>query len=419
MNKQQLFNSKTDSVPPVRRDLQIIPIEENGDIYLYFHDERGYATEDFALRREINSLLSLLDGQKSINDLDPYLGNGVTKDELLQFITFLDKHRLLNSEYFQAFAEQQEAEYEQSTLHASVTAGQSYPADPSELKTYLDNAFAEYDHQETPNTIAQPQALYAPHIDPRVALESYVQAFARIRNMEPKRVVIIATSHYARLYHDTYKESPFIVVNKDFELPLGTINRDEQAIDKLRQTTIDAGITLQDRAHRMEHSIELHLLFLSYLWDHEFEIVPILTRDLNDLLYMKDGHLGQQLNKFSGLMQQHFTGDDDTFFLISGDLAHIGKKFGDQSPASTMFDDVKNFDQQFLDFGSANKRSQMLDLMKEDMDPYRICGFPPLYTFLSCMPDVQGDVISYNLWDERERESAVTFGSILYSNPAD
>ncbi len=413
MSTNQLFNSKTDPIPRVRRDLQIIPIEENGNSYLYFHDERGYATDDLALHREVHSLLSLLDGQKSIEDLKPQMSEEVNPDQLLEFIQFLDKHRLLSSDHFQAHAEEQEASYEESKLHSSVTAGKSYPAEPSELRNYLDEAFTK--HTENRTTAESAKALYAPHIDPRVALESYVQAFAPIKNLQPKRVVLIATSHYAGLYPEIYKNSPFVLVNKDFELPLDTIRRDQQAINQLLESEEETGITLQDRAHRMEHSIELHLLFLSYLWDHDFKIVPFLTRGLDDLYYMEDGHLGQQLNNFSSLLRSRFGDDDETFFLISGDLAHFGHKFGDETAASTMFNEVKHFDQQFLERASGNQRDEMLALMKEDMDPYRICGFPPLYTFLNSMPDIKGEVLSYDLWDERERDSAVSFGSILYS----
>ena len=413
MANHQLFSSKTDPIPQVRRDLQIIPIEENGDSYLYFHDERGYATEDLALHREVSSLLSLLDGQKSVNDLKPHLSDEVSPAELLEFIQFLDKHRLLSSSYFEAHAEEKEASYEQTTIHPSVTAGNSYPSDPEELRDYLDKAFDSYSDKEVSST--SPKALYAPHIDPRVALESYVQAFAPIRNLQPKRVVLIATSHYASLYPEIYKNSPFVLINKDFELPLATIKRDQNAINELLQLEQETGITLQDRAHRMEHSIELHLLFLSYLWDHEFKIVPFLTRGLDDLYYMEDGHLGRQLNNFSNILRDRFGDDDDTFFLISGDLAHFGNKFGDPQAASTMFESVENFDQRFLDHASENQRAELLELMKEDMDPYRICGFPPLYTFLNSMPDLKGEVLNYDLWDERERDSAVTFGSILYS----
>lgn len=414
MSEKKLFNSISDPIPALRRDLQIIPIKENGDSYLYFHDERGYVTSELALRRDVKQLLSLFDGQRSIKDLKPHLGQNVSKEELLEFIQFLDKHRLLSSDYFRNYAQKIEKGYEDASVHKSVTAGNSYPADPEELKQYLDNAFADYKNDNTVD-LDNAKALYAPHIDPRVALESYVKAFAPIRNLAPKRVVILATSHYAGLYPDIYKNSPFGLVNKDFELPLGTIKRDQKTIEELSNTDSKNGITLQGRAHRMEHSIELHLLFLSYLWDHDFKIVPFIMRGFDDLYYMEDGHLGQQLSNFSELLQQKFGNNEETFFLISGDLAHFGKKFGDETPASSMFDEVESFDRQFLKFGSTNDQQSMLNLMKEEMDPYRICGFPPLYTFLRTMPDLKGEVLSYDLWDERERESAVTFASILYS----
>jgi len=413
MANDKLFDSTTDPIPEVRRDLQIIPIEENGDSYLYFHDQRGYATPDLALNQQVGTLLALLDGQKSIDDLKPYMSAEISEQQLLQFIQFLDQHRLLSSDYFMQHARSVEQEYEKSTLHQSVTAGGSYPEEPQALKQHLDEAFNRIKRPavDTEN----PKALYAPHIDPRVALDSYVKAFAPLRNLTPKRVIIIATSHYAGLYPDLYKESPFVLVNKDFKLPHGTIKRDRSAIRELQEAEGTHGISLQDRAHRMEHSIELHLLFLRYLWQHDFQVVPFLVRGLDDLYYMKDGHLGQQLDHFSSLLRNRFGKDDETFFLISGDLAHFGNKFGDEQAASTMFDEVEAFDRQFLELGAGNQREQMLELMKENMDPYRICGFPPLYTFLQIMPNLKGEILSYDLWDEREKESAVTFGSILYS----
>jgi AmmeMemoRadiSam system protein B len=263
--------------------------------------------------------------------------------------------------------------------------------------------------------IEKPKALYAPHIDPRVALESYVEAFAPIKDLKPKRVVILATSHYAGWYPEVYKDTPFILVDKNFQLPLGTIRRDEIAIELLKKEH-DCGITSHDRAHRMEHSIELHLLFLSYLWQHSFEIVPFLVSGLQELLYVQNGYHGELVDNFSSLLKGQFGDDDNTFFLISGDLAHFGKKFGDKQPASTMFEDVETFDQKFMRYGADNDPNTMLQLMAEETDPYRICGFPPLYTFLNSMPELTGEVVNYDLWDERERESAVTFGSILFSS---
>jgi AmmeMemoRadiSam system protein B len=256
-----------------------------------------------------------------------------------------------------------------------------------------------------------------------VGLDSYTKAFSAIQHLRPKRVVILATSHYAGLYPDTYREKPFIVSNKDFELPLRTFKTDKMAIRELlnssRESGTDIGLTENDRAHRTEHSIELHLLFLSHIWQHNFQIIPILVSSLDDLLYMEKGHRGQQVENFSELIYERFGQDNETFFLISGDLAHIGRKFGDEQPAQSMFDEVREFDSQFLENAEESDEQKLLNLVGENHDPYRICGFPPLYLFLKSMNGLEGEVLTYDLWDEQERESAVSFGSILYRKNGD
>jgi hypothetical protein len=57
----------------------------------------------------------------------------------------------------------------------------------------------------------------------------------------------------------------------------------------------------------------------------------------------------------------------------------------------------------------------MLELMSRKYDPYRICGYPPLYSFLNIFPKLEGEILTYDIWDETERESGVSFGSILYT----
>lgn len=414
-NNGKLFSSKTDPIPRIRPELDIIPIENNGESLLYFRDSLGYATDNFAVNRQVGPLLSMFDGKNSIEELKPYLGDGVTPDQLLDYIQFLDKHRLLLTPHFKKHANRIEQEYESATTHQSITAGSSYPADPDELRSFLDDAFSSH---EAPQSNIEPKsikALYAPHIDPRVGLDSYVKAFSPLKNLKPKRVVILATSHYSGMYPDLYDNKPFIISQKNFALPLYTFESDSEAIDKILNYPDDMGLSASDRAHRIEHSIELHLLFLSYLWDHEVDIVPILVRGFDQLYYKEDGHLGKQVDRFGQYLKANFGSDDETLFLISGDLAHIGKKFGDEKPASHMFSEVKSFDHMFMTYAENNNLGALLNLMKEQYDPYRICGFAPLYSFLSSAPDLKGTRLSYDLWDETERESAVSFGSILYS----
>ncbi|MBO6522507.1 MAG: AmmeMemoRadiSam system protein B [Balneolaceae bacterium] len=410
---RHLFNSYTKPIPPVRYDIQRIPINENGNSLLYFHDSMGYATPDLALPIESETMLSLIDGARSVEDILKFGTGDVNKEQILSYVRFLDEHRLLQSEYFTNRAELTETKYEESTSHHTTTAGASYPSDPDELKEFLDHAFEEY---EQSNPVSSANGMYAPHIDPRVGISSYVKAFSSIKKLKPKKVVVLATSHYSGVYGKMYEDSPFIISNKTFVMPNGEIASHKPTLDVILNSFQDlslAGISNQARAHRIEHSIELHLLFLNYIWDHEFEIAPILVGNLDELMYSDNSFREQQLDSFSTILRA--LKDEETFFLISGDLSHFGHKFGDQKEASMMFEDVKSNDKRFLETGASGNPDKLISLMKEEYDLYRICGFSPLLTFLKAFPESRGSILSYDLWDEKDQKSAVSFGSILYT----
>lgn len=413
--KNNIFNSYTDPIPPLRFDVQIIPIKQDGQTYLYFQDQYRYATSDFAVPQSARSMLSLFDGQRSVEDIMEFSGNGVTKEQILEYVQFLDENALLHSAHFKEHAAKTESEYEQSQVHMSITAGLAYPDDPEEMTHFLDEAFVKL---QTSNPVQTAKALYAPHIDIRVGMNSYVKAFSAIKNLKPKRVVMLATSHYSGMYPDIYEERPFVISDKDFKMVNGTVKADQESIQKIREY-VDGeeehyGVTFRDRAHRIEHSIEQHLIFINHLWKHEFSMIPIVIGSLDELFYKADGFQGKQVENFSTMLNNIFGKDEDTFFLISGDLAHVGKKFGDEKPAKELFDDIRNFDESFLDFGAEAAPAKILNMMSQKYDPYRICGYPPLFSFLKAFPELSGEILSYDIWDEEERESGVSFGSILY-----
>lgn len=413
--KNSIFSSYTDPIPPLRFDVQIIPIKQDGETFLYFQDQYGYATADFAVPYSAQSIFSLFDGSRSVEDILKFSGEGVTKEQILEYVQFLDENGLLHSLYFREHAEKIETEYEEADIHQSITSGLSYPDDSKEMELFLNEAFEKL---PTSDLVQTAKALYAPHIDLRFGLNSYVKAFSAIKDLKPKRVVMLATSHYSGLYPDMYEEYPFVISSKDFKMVNGTVKADRNSIQKIREQIGDEsehyGVTFQDRAHRIEHSIEQHLIFINYLWGHEFSMVPIVIGSLDELFYKADGFQSQQVENFSGLLTELFGNDDETFFLISGDLAHIGKKFGDNKPAKEMFEEIRNFDESFLDFGASGSPQKILELMSEKYDPYRICGYPPLYSFLNIFPKLEGEILTYDIWDETERESGVSFGSILY-----
>ncbi|MCA1803520.1 MAG: AmmeMemoRadiSam system protein B [Rhodothermaceae bacterium] len=455
-----LFNSVTDPVPPVRHDIELIAVEDSGKHYIYLHDGMGYATPNMVLDRDFAGILHFFDGKRSISDIlgdlsngqsasasgdeDGYAdveahgdrdgdedrgggsdGNGESDAEgevnidgngdaparrLLDIIRYLDENGLLQSPFYRAKKRETEELFEAATIRMPVCAGSSYPDSPVAIRALFDEAFSRV--QPAADDVIK--ALYAPHIDIRIGLDVYARAFSPLKNLRPKRVVILATSHYAGLYYPYYDNLPFMVSRKDFQTPLGRLKCDSAFCERLAEAGDEAGVTLRDRSHRIEHSIELHLLFLQYLWDHEFSIVPVLVGPLEELMYMNGSHQSGQVEKFSALLRSLM--DDDTLVLISGDQAHVGRKFGDRVPASELFEDVRAFDRQFLDQAAGGSAEGILEQVRAVSDEYRICGFSPLYTWLKTAGNAKGRVTAYDLWDEQERESAVSYGSVLFTS---
>lgn len=408
-NNSTLFDSISDPVPPFRWNLDIIPVQHNGQDLLYFHDSLGYTEQNFALDKTIEPLLSLITGHQNIKQIASTIGGNINEDQILNFIRLLDENLLLNSTHFKRTSDLIETKFEDSDVREPALAGTSYPVDSGEFDEFLIELF-----ENTPvenNKTAQ-KALYAPHIDIQVGKNQYFEAFSAIKHLKPKRVVILATAHYTGYYEKLYTNQPFIGSQKDFEIPRRTFRTDKNFIGQIANSNQNTGFTLNDRAHRVEHSIEIHLLYLSAIWQHNFEIVPVLVSGFDELFYHQEGELANHVSNFTDLLKE--LDSDDTFYLISGDLSHVGKKFGDDTPAIDLREKVEHFDQQFLNEAIKGKPEELLKLIKSDFDSTRICGFPPLYTFHKLFPGLEGNLINYHWWDESERESAVSFGAISF-----
>ena len=72
------------------------------------------------------SILSLLDGNRSIDDLIKISTGEVSKNDLLNFVRYLDENGILYSSYFKQLSEKTEIDYEQSRAHISQALQISY-----------------------------------------------------------------------------------------------------------------------------------------------------------------------------------------------------------------------------------------------------------------------------------------------------
>src|SRR6266536_6644680 len=143
-----------------------------------------------------------------------------------------------------------------------------------------------------------------------------------VERTDARLFVVVATSHYS--------PNRFTLTRMNFATPLGTVETDQRYVDRLVN---HYGTDLFDDpyAHLPEHSIELEVLLLQYLFEGHgpFRIVPLLTGSYHDRIAAgnsPDG-AGDIVRMVAALRAAEAEAGEPVCYVISGDLAHIGPKF--------------------------------------------------------------------------------------------
>ena len=141
--------------------------------------------------------------------------------------------------------------------------------------------------------------------------------------------VIIGTSHYSG--------ERFTLTRKDFQTPLGVAPTDQQYIDRLVAHYGD-GLFRHEIAHLPEHSIELEVVFLQYLYENRRPSGSCRWWSVRFRMPYGAGCL-PGFRQTLAVSSKLFAGSRDETaepicYIISGDLAHIGPKFGDTQPVT-------------------------------------------------------------------------------------
>ena len=133
-----------------------------------------------------------------------------------------------------------------------------------------------------------------------------------------------------------YSSHRFTLTRKHFQTPLGVAPTDQAYIDRLVQHYGDGLFDDEWMAHLPEHSIELEVVFLQYLYEgrRPIRIVPLVVGSFQDAV--EDGSRRTKQGDMAGMIEALRAARRETrepiCYIISGDLAHIGPKFGDRRP---------------------------------------------------------------------------------------
>ena len=310
----------------------------------------------------------------------------------------------------------------------------SYDNDPIRLRRGLDRFFTG------PNGPGRPgprrpderfRAALIPHIDYGRGGYGYAWAYKQVAERSAASLfVIIGTSHYS------YER--FTLTRKHFQTPLGLALTDRAYIDRLVAHYGDGLFDDELAAHLPEHSIELEVVFLQYLYpDKPFRIVPLVVGSFHDCIV--SGREPERMNDIGRMIAALRAVERETkepiCYIISGDLAHLGPKFRDPQPVSpAILTHSRRQDLALLhELGASGAASAPRDLplgalsrprspdpsayfrvIADERDARRICGLPPTYLGLQALQPSRGEVLHYDQYVHPDGFESVSFASVVF-----
>lgn len=179
-----------------------------------------------------------------------------------------------------------------------AVAGAFYPREAAALKAQVDGYLAAA--RAGADGSPPPKAIIAPHAGFIYSGPIAASAYARLAPLRGRirRVVLAGPAHRV------YVRGAAVPAARAFASPLGEVALDGEAIAALRALPF---VEESDRAHALEHSLEVHLPFLQGVLG-EFRLVPIVVGDA-------DPH------EMACLLEALW-GGEETLVVVSSDLSH-------------------------------------------------------------------------------------------------
>ena len=405
---------------PKLRPLVIVPVRDGQRELLVVSDPLGIVRGQPVLGIEALPILQLLDGTVSLTDLTAALMRE-SKDlrvanMVRDFVAQLDELLLLDSPRFEKAKRELQAEYHALEIRPAALEGRAYPADPAELRAFLDGHFAEARAgreeagEAAPAADARPRAVMAPHLDPRRSGATIARAVEQIgAEGPPPRIVIFGTGH--QLIEDA-----LALTRKHFETPLGKATCDVAFVDRLARKIGEVAFR-SELAHRDEHSIEFAVLYLKHRFgERPFTIVPILCGGFHALI--DAGKRPRDDAEFESLVvavqEAAREAGGTTIYLAAVDLSHVGPRFGDPKIDAGAKVEIEKLDRSTVETAVAGDAEAWFAAIAGHGDSTRICGFAPTYAMLRCMaPGAPGRLLRYAMSDEPD-SSVVSIAAAVW-----
>ena len=415
---------------PRLRALEAFRVEHEGQRCVALRDPAGFTDQIAVLPAGLLDLVSLFDGEHSVEEIQGILGRrhgqAPTAKQIADVVERFDAAGFLDSDRFRERRRALEDAFRLSPVRPAAHAGGAYAGDAVELRVQIDGFFSGPDGPGlagSPDFLTDPvaspsaaapqtrtRALIAPHIDFHRGGSTYAWAYREIlERSDADLYVVLGTCHAGM-------PDPFAVTLKPYDTPLGPVPVDREFYDALSRRA-GQDLLASEPAHRAEHSIEFQAVMLQHIVGRRrsFAILPVLASYLHEsLLSGGDPEADPRVPRFVDALRETMAASSRRVCLVAGvDLAHVGPRFGDpKRNTATSLARIERADRAMLESVVGVEARGFYAGVAADHDARRICGLSPIYTLLRLLPEARGRLLRYTQWPDPQ--GAVTFCAVAF-----
>lgn len=400
---------------PKLRPVEVLPAE-NGLICI--RDPLGFSDKILVLGPEAVFVCSLFDGKHSLLDIQEEFtrryGVLLFSDKIKEIINQLDTYLFLENQHFYDAKEKIIEDFRSLRIRSASHAGTAYEADPEKCRNQLNSLFTKSDGPGLPDTTSPSgrlTGLIAPHIDLTRGGLCFAHSYAELaRECKADIFIILGIAH-------SPAATMYVLTNKDFQTPLGTIPLNSKITDDLKKLCKHDFYT-DEYLHKSEHSVEFQVLFLKFLYpERDITLVPVLCSSMHDSNASGSSpYEDEQIREFIDVLKNIIGEYGEKICVIAGvDFSHIGRRFGQNITITPdVTGDLKKSDKVYIDILLDGDAEKFIKHVQIEKDRTNICGIPALYTILKIIEQKESKYLMYDQAVDKTTHSIVSFAGIAY-----
>jgi AmmeMemoRadiSam system protein B len=210
-------------------------------------------------------------------------------------------------------------------IRPSPIAGRWYPGDSSQLAGSVDGYI---NAAQLPKIDGEVVGIIAPHAGHVYSGPVAGYAFKAIRDMQPELVVVVSPMH------QPYSQPFLTCAHQAYRTPLGTIKIDRKAVSLLSdELEAELGFGLTPVRNDKEHSLEIELPFLQRALASEFNLLPVMVRDIDPSVV-----------EILGKSMARVLAGRSVILVASSDLSHFYDQLQAEHLDTEMLSRIESFD---------------------------------------------------------------------------